>query len=217
MPVSGQGGGHWALMPLKLLADAKQRLAPALNVQERQALVLAMAADVLAALTGCEAFDQVLIVSRNKEADELAERCGAAVFAEPADAHLPGALRAGAAAAVAAGAATVSMIPADVPAVTSAELLAAARSHCAITIAPDAHCEGTNLLMLSPPQLIEPIFDGRSFAPHLRAATAVPAPTQVLRSPGLSLDIDTPDDLAALAKLPGAPATRRALAAMGRG
>lgn len=203
-------------MPLKLLADAKQRLSGVLTAQERQALVLAMAADVLAALTACDTFDRVLILSRNKEADELAERFGAAVFAEPAAANLPGALSAGAALAAAAGAATVSMIPADVPAVTRAELQAAARSHCAVTIAPDAHCEGTNLLMLSPPQIIAPIFDGRSFAPHLRAAVQVCAPAQVLRSPGLALDIDTPEDLAALTHLSGAPASRQALAAMGR-
>ena len=63
---------------------------------------------------------------------------------------------------------------------------------------PDRHGTGTNALVLSPPDAIEPSFGPDSLERHVAAAEAAGVPHRVEEVPGLALDVDTPDDLAAL-------------------
>ena len=83
-------------------------------------------------------------------------------------------------------------------------------------IVPDRHGTGTNALLLTPPDVMAPAFGEGSFARHAALARARPA--RRCRSPtcrSLGLDVDTPDDLAALrralAARPGGAARTRAL------
>ena len=61
---------------------------------------------------------------------------------------------------------------------------------------PDRHGQGTNALVVSPPDAIAPAFGSESRAEHQRAATAAGARYLELDGP-LSLDLDTPADLIA--------------------
>jgi len=72
----------WAIVPIKTFARAKQRLANVLNEDERRSLMLAMARDVLTCLSQSETLTGVLIVSRAREADVLAETFATERFAE---------------------------------------------------------------------------------------------------------------------------------------
>ena len=54
---------------------------------------------------------------------------------------------------------------------------------------------GTNAIAVSPPDLMSFHFGRRSFEAHRSAATALGVRVQTLRSAGLALDIDRPDDL----------------------
>ena len=86
----------------------------------------------------------------------------------------------------------------------------------AVVIVPDRHGAGTNALLLSPPDAIEPSFGPGSFARHAARAREAGVSTRVAALPSLGLDVDTPDDLAALrsalATRPGgAPRTRALL------
>jgi 2-phospho-L-lactate guanylyltransferase len=58
--------------------------------------------------------------------------------------------------------------------------------------------EGTNALLLRPPDVIAPAFGPPSVARHIQAGLAAGAVTLVRSALGLSLDVDTPADLAAL-------------------
>ena len=83
-------------------------------------------------------------------------------------------------------------------------------------IVADRHGTGTNALVLSPPDAIEPAFGPDSFARHVAAAEAAQVPHRVEEVPGLALDVDTPGDLAELAaaleeRRGQAPSTRGAL------
>ena len=57
----------WAVVPLKQLEQAKARLASVLSTEERRALMLAMARDVLTALGRSSRLNGILIVSRTPE------------------------------------------------------------------------------------------------------------------------------------------------------
>jgi 2-phospho-L-lactate guanylyltransferase len=90
-----------------------------------------------------------------------------------------------------------------------------------VVIVPDRHGTGTNALVLSPPDAIEPSFGPGSLERHVAAAEAAGIPHRVEEIPGLALDVDTPGDLAELsAELElsrgAAPATRGALRQLDR-
>ncbi len=64
---------------------------------------------------------------------------------------------------------------------------------------PDRHGTGTNALLLAPADVIEPSFGPGSCARHLAAAEAAAVTHAVERVAGLEHDVDTPEDLVALA------------------
>jgi len=107
-------------------------------------------------------------------------------------------------------------VPGDIPLVTAAEiaqLLAAHGPAPAFTIAPSRDERGSNAVLCSPPDAVPLRFGEDSFFPHLRAAEARGIRPTVLRLPGIALDIDTPEDLAAFALQPMPTHTRTWLAA----
>ena len=78
----------WAVVPLKNIRQAKQRLAPLLTPDERSQLMLAMISDVLTALTKAPGLAGILLVSRAPEAGELAQQFGCELYAEAAGSDL---------------------------------------------------------------------------------------------------------------------------------
>ncbi len=189
----------WAMVPLKSFDQAKKRLASVLTVEERRALMLAMARDVLSALSRSQRLTGILIVSRAPEADALAQTFGTERFSESPDADLSLAL-------VQAGdylknqlhAAGTMIVPADVPLIEPTEVDAVLAQHEAVTVVPDNDNIGTNCLICSPPNRIPYLFDGKSFKPHIAAASRDGIIPKIAPSSGFALDIDTPGDLQVL-------------------
>jgi len=193
----------WAVVPLKTLESAKRRLAGMLSTAERRDLMLAMARDVLAALCQAKRLAGILIVSRTPEADALAQAFSTERFAESPGADLPDALtQASAYLTRLFGARGVMVIPADVPLIRAEEIDDILAGHAAmegqsgaVTVVPDGENLGTNCLVLSPPDVIGFVFDGKSFRPHVDAAFARGLTPRIVHSRGFALDIDTGDDL----------------------
>jgi hypothetical protein len=67
-----------------------------------------------------------------------------------------------------------------------------------VVLAPDRHERGTNALLLRPPDAIPFAFGPDSLARHQAVATARGLPVRLYYAPGTALDLDTPEDLAAL-------------------
>src|SRR5712671_2856449 len=199
----------WAVVPVKERAAAKERLAPLLPPEVRQALALAMLEDVLEALSATPGIAGLLVVTVDPEASLMAARYGGrAIEVGARDGHT-GAVAAAARILAAEGCPGMLTLPGDIPLVTPAEitqLLAAHRPAPAFTIAPSRDEQGSNAIICSPPDAVPLRFGEDSFFPHLRAAEACGIRPTVLRLPGIALDVDTPEDLAALTLVP--PATR---------
>lgn len=206
----------WAIVPIKSFAQAKRRLAPVLSAAERRQLMLAMARDVLAALSQSQRLSGVLLASRAAEAPDLAKAFAAQLFRESADANLPTALdEARQHAADNLGAAGVFVVPADAPLIEGREIDEILASHQAITLLPDREQVGTNGLVCTPPQAIPLVFDGRSFKPHLAHAQASGLPWRILPDSTFALDIDTPTDLVELLRKGPNTQTGRCLRKLG--
>ena len=190
-----------AVLPVKSFSRAKQRLGDALGGGERERLAAAMVADVLGALAAVDPIDDVVVVTAEPLAAQAAERAGAAVVDDPDEAGQSAAAGRGIDAALVRGADRALLVPGDCPAVDPQELarlLDRAAEPPSVTIVPDRHGSGTNALVLSPPGVMAPSFGAGSFARHAARARAAGATVQVCELTSLGLDVDTPDDLAAL-------------------
>ncbi|MDP9263573.1 MAG: hypothetical protein M3O85_04540, partial [Acidobacteriota bacterium] len=103
------------------------------------------------------------------------------------------------------GATSLLVIPGDIPLVTAQELEAiyAAAPPAGTVLVPSRDGRGTNAALRQPTSLFPLRFGNDSFVPHQAAAAATGLPLVVLTLPGIALDVDTPQDLAALVVAPG--------------
>jgi len=79
-------------------------------------------------------------------------------------------------------------------------LLALRRAAPSLTIVPSHDDLGSNAVLVCPPTAVPLSFGDDSFYPHLRAAQARGVKPLIVRQHGISLDIDRPEDIAALAR-----------------
>jgi 2-phospho-L-lactate guanylyltransferase len=217
-----------AIIPVKRFGVAKQRLLEALDRPGRAALVKAMLADVLAATASAELTERVIVVTGERRAERIALRRPRPappleVFRDPQDVGHSEAATLGIVRAKALGAGCVALLPGDCPLLDPAELDAALERMRSgrVAIVPDRHGTGTNALLLSPPDAIGPAFGPDSCARHADRARRTEHEVAIEPLDSLGLDVDTPDDLAALAEAlerepHRAPATAAELARLGR-
>jgi 2-phospho-L-lactate guanylyltransferase len=210
-----------AVLPVKRFAAAKQRLGEALGQAERGELAAAMVADVLDALAEVDGIDEIVVVTAEPRAAEAGEQAGAVLVDDPVEAGQSAAATLGVTEARR-RAERVLLVPGDCPALDPGEvggLLARPPGHAPgghVTIVPDRHGRGTNALLLSPPDVLDPAFGPGSLARHAAQASAAGARVRIAACPSLELDVDTPGDLAALgaalgARPAAAPRTRALL------
>ena len=186
--------GLWALVPLKRLAEAKQRLAPVLETAPRTELMLSMAADVLAALVQIEAVERVLIVSEDPAAEKLAQDAGVEWFHLSPGGGLNSDLECAAAFAREQGAGQVLIVHADLPFLRPEPLrrFIANRSDKTTRLAACKAGTGTNLLLTPLPLTFPLVFGSHSLARFQRLLGEM---ANVVRNSALSMDIDNPEDL----------------------
>ncbi|HEY1822773.1 MAG TPA: 2-phospho-L-lactate guanylyltransferase [Trebonia sp.] len=220
------------LLPVKVLARAKSRLA-VLAGDRRRELALALASDTVAAVLACPEVARVVVVTSDPVAGPLLARLGAVIVAdEPADRSaslapgtvaavpavldelgvqdaLNAALRHGAAVAVRRWPGSgLAALTADLPALSPAELAVALRAVSAApgqaAFVPDAAGVGTTMYAVPPGGEFRPLFGGASRARH---AASGAVELDFAEMTGLRRDVDTPDDLRAALTLGAGPRT----------
>ena len=203
-----------AVLPIKDFRQAKQRLAGFLSTVERRLLAEAMAEDVLETLSQVSELSEIIVVTRDERAFELAARHGARVLAEPSNDGQSAAVERAAAALGRAGVESLLQVPGDVPGASADEIAAVLAAHGrasdgapAVTLVPSHDRRGTNCVLCSPPDVLPFAFGHDSFGPHCEAARAQGIAPRIIALPGLGLDIDTPDDLRAFVARPAAGRT----------
>lgn len=200
-----------AAVPVKDLANAKQRLVGVLTPRQRMDLARAMLRDVLRALMAAP-LDAVWVVTRDADVADIVRNVGADVLSEPDNRGHSAAVARAQAEAVARRAQRFLTVPGDVPCVTAQEiasLLAVAPDTPAVAFAPSRSGRGTNGVLLAPPDLMPLTFGEPSFANHVALARRRGLAVSVLALPGLALDVDTADDLTTLVAEGGDTESRR--------
>ena len=199
-----------AILPVKTFGRAKQRLTGGFG--DRPGLAAAMVADVLDALAAVPELDELIMVT----AQAVSADTDFLIVHDPVEAGQSAAAARGIEAALERGAERVLLVPGDCPALDPREVSALLALPGDVVIVADRHGTGTNSLVLTPPTIMAPAFGEGSFARHERLAAEAGASFVVADARSLELDVDTPDDLAALrralgARPDGAVRTRRLL------
>ncbi len=188
----------WAIIPVKPLRRGKSRLAGMLSEDERTQLNHALLEHTLNTLSALKEITKVLVISRDPLALNLARQYDARTVQEEGTPHLNAALQRATIAAQAGRALGILILPADLPLITTEDiraLLDRAVKPPVVAIAPDRHKRGTNALVISPAGLIEYAFGEDSFQRHSELAKQAGARLEIVDTPSLALDLDTPEDL----------------------
>jgi 2-phospho-L-lactate guanylyltransferase len=193
------------LIPVKNLANAKQRLSAVLSPEERVALARAMCDDVLSTVSHWRARPETAVVTSDLFAIGLAERFRFEVIRDDENPGETGAIELATKMCRERGAGSTLVIPADIPLIEVDELeeIQNAAPPAGSVLVPDAAGRGTNAAFRAPADLFPLRFGNDSFLPHRESAKATGLPLIVLELPGIALDLDRPDDLHRLAAASG--------------
>jgi 2-phospho-L-lactate/phosphoenolpyruvate guanylyltransferase len=195
-----------AVIPIKQLENAKQRLASMLSTDERNQLFRKMVEDVLTATQACALVDEIIVVTDDDVAARLASRYGASVLSEPEQAGLIASVTKASRYLADEGVDIMLFLPGDVPLVTAEELRIVLegfgmQAGAEFLIVPASDLGGSNCIACSPPDCMEFGFGEDSFRRHLAIARRLGIEPAVAKLPGIGLDVDTPDDLIELASI----------------
>lgn len=178
------------LIPVKSFGDAKLRLAPALSPERRAQLAREMADRVVASAGDLP----VAVVCDDREVAAWARAAGALVIWEPGR-GLNGAVHEGVRRLGQLGADLVIVAAGDLP---LARDLSWIGNFPGITIVPDRHGDGSNVIAVPPTAGFSFAYGPGSFSRHVGEAKRTEVPYRVVRDTPLAWDVDVPDDLAVI-------------------
>ena len=191
-----------ALLPAKDFTNAKQRLAPLLDVREREALAEAMLRDVLRQVALARGLDAVYVVTGNDRVSAVASSLGARVIREERETGETEAVLFALGRMKRNGHRGALVVPGDIPLIRSGdvELLVEQSPDCDeclpfALLTPSHDRMGTNALLLFPPDVLNLRFGYDSFTYHLGEIAAKGIAPRVLENERIALDIDEPKDL----------------------
>ena len=175
------------LIPVKRFAAAKARLSDRLDVEQRATLARWLADRVVDAAATMPVF----VTCDDDGVASWADGAGAEVLWSPG-LGLNGAVNAGRATIAGKGFEHVVIVHSDLPLAHHLDGVATAGT---ITIVPDRHGDGTNVLALPVGADVPASYGGGSFARHVDLALASGFPVEVRNDPRLALDLDNVADL----------------------
>jgi len=189
----------WAIVPVKPLRRGKSRLAKVISAEERADLNQYLLEHTIQVLSTIDEIKNILVISRDTEALALARDLGARTVQEYGSPGLNTALTRAVEIAKSYGTCGILIIPADLPRLDADDLrriLVHRKQPPVVVIAPDRKKEGTNALLVCPPDLIEFNYGPKSFDKHCQAAREREIRLEICDLASLELDLDEPEDLA---------------------
>ena len=196
----------WAVIPVKQISQAKQRLSKILSPVERRDFFSAMLEDILSIMVKIDFFEKIILATNCPHAISIAGRHGITHFETGPDDGLNLAAGETVSHLLENGISDMFLIPADIPLITEEEINSAIKAHPSapsLTIIPSRDKLGSNCLLLSPPSRMPLKFGPDSYFRHLEIAKSNGLKINPMELPGFGLDIDEPKDLFELLKAEG--------------
>jgi 2-phospho-L-lactate/phosphoenolpyruvate guanylyltransferase len=194
----------FAILPVKKFENAKTRLSSILDMDDRILLSSLMLEDTVKILSSVRSLTQVVIVSADRRAEEMATKHGVTFLREEKEKGVNSAVAMADLYSIREAAEATMVIPQDLPLLDPIEVskacqLAENESRC-IVICPSLRYDGTNMLLRKPPSVIATFYDNDSYNMHVKAALKLGIPVKGLFSKSVMYDIDTPEDAQQLTK-----------------
>jgi 2-phospho-L-lactate guanylyltransferase len=191
----------YILMPVKDLANAKQRLAGLMSQGERADLAWLMLRHVFGEVAAAAGYDRAAVVTLYEPAIQLAAGLGFQIIKEEEQISESASVDFGSAVLHNSGAHAVLRLPIDLPLVRAHEvetILSHLPNNAAFPSAvmvPSRDGTGTNALGRTPPELFPSHFGPGSLGLHRAEALRCGALLQEFRMPGVECDIDDSADI----------------------
>ena len=197
----------FAIVPVKRFENAKIRLSSMLDIDDRIRLSSLMLDYTLQVLASVPSLTQVVVVSGDNRAEEMAAEHGANFLREEKDSGVNSAVAVADSYCMKEDADATLVIPHDLPLldpddISRASDLAKNESRC-IVICPSLRYDGTNMLLRKPPSVMGTFYDSDSYNMHVKSAIKLSIPVKLFFSKTVMYDIDTPEDARGLAKESG--------------
>ncbi len=202
----------WAIIPVKPLKYSKSRLAHILSTEERAELTSNILKRTLGVVNEAPLISRTLVVSRDTAVLKVARQIGASTYGETEKQDLNLALTRAAHIAIAQKADGILILPADLPFITSKDIVAIIETAGAnhqygsngysfkrrtMVICSDHNNDGTNALLVSPPTGFNFQYGPGSFTKHLAEAEHLGMNSTTLSRPNIEFDLDTEEDWSA--------------------
>jgi 2-phospho-L-lactate guanylyltransferase len=160
-----------AIIPVKQLDKAKTRLSSLLSNNERREFCLEMLEDVLVAVTTSKCSRRTVVVSVDPTVLEVAKRFGVFSLIE-SRLGLNQAVSEAIDWCVQNGAKSTLILPADIPSVKPIDLarIFSLGKEAAMVISPSRSEDGTNALLLTPPNILPTFYGKHSFQRYIMEA-----------------------------------------------
>ena len=178
---------HCVLLPVKDFDEAKERLVPLMDAAERRDLAIHLANGVVQAATPIP----VAVVCDNEQVSTWADTLGAQVIWAPRK-GLNVAVEHGIHVLAQQGFSWITVSHADLP---FPNQLTSLPNFEGVTLVPDRHHDGTNVIKLPAGVHFKFSYGKGSFERHLAEAKAQGLEVSVVEHPQLSIDIDSPEDV----------------------
>jgi len=182
-----------------------------LTPDDRIHLSSLMLASTLEVLSGLQALKEVVVVSSDRRAQEIAKQYNAKFLHEEKDRGVNSAVTLADGYCIKEGANATIVIPQDLPLLDITDIvmacgLAEGEDKC-IVICPSFKYDGTNLLLRKPPAVIKTYYDSDSYEAHIKTARKQGVPVKLFFAKKLMSDVDTPEDARQLVKESGSSKT----------
>lgn len=194
----------FALVPVKKFESSKSRLEAILSVDERIKLSGLLLMNTISVLEKSSAISEIVVVSSDEQAIEIARRSDVKVLREVKDHGVNAAIALADDYSSKNGAHATIVIPQDLPLLTAADVnmlcrIAESPNRC-LVICPSMRFDGSNALLRKPPGLLRTHYEEDSFHAHIRAATQFGIPIKVFLSQRIMIDLDCIEDIKILMK-----------------
>lgn len=196
----------FALVPVKKFESSKSRLGAVLSINERIKLSELLLINTISVLKKSSAISNIVVVSSDERAMEIARRTDAKFLKEAKDRGVNAAIAVADDYSSENRAHATIVIPVDLPLLTATDVNMMCRKakspeRC-LVISPSIRYDGSNALLRKPSRLLKTHYDEDSFNAHIRAATQFGIPIKVVLSQRIMKDLDSIEDIKILMNQP---------------
>ncbi|MDQ6668473.1 MAG: 2-phospho-L-lactate guanylyltransferase [Thermoproteota archaeon] len=189
----------FALVPVKKFESSKSRLGAVLSINERMKLSELLLINTISILKKSSAISDIVVVSSDERAMEIARRTDAKFLKETKDHGVNAAIAVADVYSSENRAHATIVIPVDLPLLTATDVNMMCRKakspeRC-LVISPSIRYDGSNALLRKPSRLLKTHYDEDSFNAHIRAATQFGIPIKVFLSQRIMKDLDSIEDI----------------------